>query len=101
MTAALLALSLATAPWDGASPVSLGVGESRALIAPRPVRYVSIGASDIMELAVTKDLTTVQLRGIRPGARTVVIHYQDRTRVTVELRVDRPPLARRGRGTRR
>ncbi len=46
---------------------------------------MSIGASDIMELAVTKDLTTAQLRGIRPGARTVVIHSQDRTRVTVEL----------------
>jgi hypothetical protein len=101
MTPAFLALALTTVPWDGASTVALGVGESRTLVAPRPVRYVSIGAGDIMELGVTKDLSTVQLRGIRPGVRTVVIHYQDRTRATVELRVDRPQLARSGRGPRR
>ncbi|MDX2008733.1 MAG: hypothetical protein SFW67_01000 [Myxococcaceae bacterium] len=100
MLAACLALTLGSVPWDGRSSIDLQVGEALQLDAPRPVRFVSVGASDVVELGVTKDLRAVQLKGLRRGVRTIVVHFQDRTRATLELRVS-AALASARRGVRR
>ena len=95
MLAACLAVALGAVPWDGRSPIELQVGEALHLDAPRPVRFVSVGASDVVELAVSRDLRTVQLKGVRRGVRTVVVHFQDRSRSTLELRVSTPTATAR------
>jgi hypothetical protein len=97
MLAALVSLGLCAVPWDGHSPIELSVGEAVLLEAPGPVRFVSVGGSDVVELGVTKDLRSVHVKGLRRGIRSVVVHYQDRTRAVVELRVSASGPARAGR----
>jgi len=96
MTAALVSLFVTAAPisWDGHSPIELAVGQSVTVALPRSVRFVSTGAGDVIELGVSRDLRTVELRGLRRGTRTVVAHFQDRTRAPLELKV---VAARQGR----
>lgn len=76
MTAALLSLVVTAAPlaWDGRSPVELDVGATMTLALPRAVRFVSIGGGDVVDVGVSRDLCTVQLKGLRaapaPSSRT-------------------------------
>jgi len=89
MTAAILSLLITAAPvtWDGRSAIEVSVGDSVTVQLPRLVRFVSVGAGDVLELGVSRDLRSMQLRGLRRGNRTVTAHFQDRTRAVLELKV--------------
>lgn len=102
MSAALLALVVAATPvaWDGRSPIEVRVGDTVSLEVPRTLRFVSVGGGDVVDVGVSRDLRTVQLRGLRGlrrGTRTVVAHFQDRTRAPLQLSVVPHPVARSGR----
>jgi hypothetical protein len=99
MSAALLALVVAATPvaWDGRSPIEVRVGDTVSLEVPRTLRFVSVGGGDVVDVGVSRDLRTVQLRGLRRGTRTVVAHFQDRTRAPLQLSVVPHPVARSGR----
>ena len=89
MIAAMLSLVVSAAPmaWDGRSPIEVPVGDSVTIEFPRLVRFVSVGAGDVLDLGVSRDLRSMQLRGLRRGNRTVTAHFQDRTRAVLELKV--------------
>lgn len=95
----LIAVVFASAPatWDGRSPVELGVGATVSLEAPRLLRFVSVGGGDVVDVGVSRDLRTVQLRGLRRGTCTVTAYFQDRTRAPLQLTVVSHPVARSGR----
>lgn len=89
MTPLLLALVLAspTLEWDGQSPIDVPVGDAVEVALPKTVRFVSVGAGDVVDLGVSRDLRTLHLKGLRRGTRTIVAHFKDRTRARLELRV--------------
>lgn len=89
MIAAMLSLVVTAAPmtWDGRSAIEVSVGDSVTIEFPRLVRFVSVGAGDVLDLGVSRDLRSMQLRGLRRGTRTVTAHFQDRTRAVLELKV--------------
>lgn len=95
----LLALVVAATPlpWDGQSPVEVSVGATVSLEAPRALRFVSVGGGDVVDVAVSRDLRTVQLKGLRRGTRTVTAHFQDRSRALLQLTVVSHPVGRAGR----
>jgi Flp pilus assembly secretin CpaC len=89
MIAAMVSLVVTAAPmtWDGRSPIEVSVGDSVTVELPRLVRFVSVGAGDVLDLGVSRDLRSVHLRGLRRGTRTVTAHFQDRTRAVLEIKV--------------
>ena len=88
---ALLALVLHAAPpiWDGRSPVEVRVGDTVTLAVPRSLRFVSVGGGDVVEVGVSRDLRVIHVRGLRRGNRTLMAHFQDRTRLPLDLKVTR------------
>lgn len=99
MSLSLVALVLTAAPmtWDGRSPIEVPVGDSVTVELPRLIRFVSVGAGDVLELGVSRDLKSMQLKGLRRGNRTVTAHFQDRTRAVLELKVVTTPAGRSAR----
>lgn len=85
-----LLLSLALhggASWDGPTSVQVPVGASVSIDTPTPLRFVSVGGGDVVDVTVSRDLKRIQLKGLRKGTRTVTAYFRDGKRVRLELAV--------------